>query len=52
MLTSNVEDMLYDQAKALPDSERLDYLLDNCDDLEEALRMLEDIRAWEALNGQ
>lgn len=51
MLTSNVEDMLYDQAKVLPDEQRLDYLLDNCDDPEEALRILEDIRTWEQIDG-
>lgn len=52
MLTSNVYDMLYDQAKILPDEKRLDFLLKQCDDPEEALRILEDIRAWEQINGQ
>lgn len=51
-LTSNVYDMLYDQAKILPDEQRLDFLLEQCDDAEEALRILEDIRAWEQINGQ
>ena len=50
MLTSNVYDMLYDQAKVLPDEQRLDYLLDNCDDLEKALRILEDVRTWEQID--
>lgn len=47
MLTSNVYDMLYDEAKALPDEKRMDYLLDNCDDSKEAEQILEDIRSWE-----
>lgn len=52
MLTSNVFDMLYDQAKALPDEQRLDYLLDNCDDTDEALQILEEIRTWEQIHEQ
>ena len=52
MLTSNVFDMLYDQAKALPDEQRMDYLLDNCDDTGEALQILEEIRTWEQINEQ
>lgn len=50
MLTSNIYDMLYDQAKVLPDEDRLAFLLGQCDDAEEALRILDDIRTWEAFN--
>lgn len=52
MLTSNVFDMLYDQAKVLPDEERLAFLLGQCDDSKEAEQILNEIRSWEEYNAK